>query len=443
LVVKRRTSVLIFLLVSAAGLAMSASGASSPLDPSFGHGGKVKTAFGSDDWATAVALGRKGKIVVTGASLRKARGPTRIALARYLRNGRRDPSFGKHGKLLSRIGSSPYAADVSVLPSGKTLVGGSTFLKGNKVVFLLARYRPNGALDRTFGQNGAATVAFRRSDAEASALALQPNGKILLAGWESTGKKSKSRYGFALARFRRNGILDRSFGQAGRVKISFGKQRALGTSLAVASNGAIVLAGYTAKLLQVGPGLFEPIPQQWALARVNASGQLDPSFGAGGKVMTQLGTPDPYFGDAAYAVRVLPNRKIVAVGAAFDGYSEFAVARYMPDGTLDQSFGSAGKTIAGFGPDYSNTAFAMALTSDGKILTAGYSNDRFALARYLPDGGLDPSFGSGGTIATKVGRDSHGNDLALQPDGKAVVVGSSDWRSRREHFMVLRYLARP
>src|SRR5688572_25162703 len=141
----------------------------------------------------------------------------------------------------------------------------------------------------------------------------------------------------------------------------------------------------------------------WLLA---AAGDLDPTFGSGGVVLTDA--PAPYCCEAANAVAIQPDGKIVIAGSLFDASNtqaadnDFALARYTPDGVLDPTFGVGGLVTTKFVPNSSDAIRAVAIQSDGRIVAAGNSqlggSEQFALARYLPDGTLDPSFGTGGKM---------------------------------------------
>ena len=163
-----------------------------------------------------------------------------------------------------------------------------------------------------------------------------------------------------------------------------------------------------------------------------APGVLDPSFGTGsGEVTTPIGTSA-----GADAIVVQPDGKIVAAGGVVqsDSSQDFALARYEPDGTLDPTFGSAGIVQSPAG-----TASAVALQPDGKIVAAGTASNQIRVARYNPDGSLDQSFGSGGVVTTAAG--AFGSDakaLVLQPDGKIVVGGDSSDGSATQ-FALIRY----
>lgn len=218
-----------------------------------------------------------------------------------------------------------------------------------------------------------------------------------------------------------SGELDTSFGTAGIVTTSIGTVTASGGSsfdyahkVAIQSDGKIVAVGSSDNTLD------------FALARYNADGTLDLTFGTGGKVMTSIG-----MWDDAFSAVIQPDGKIIAVGStSVDSfsYTDFALVRYNVDGSLDSGFGSGGKVITAVAPDYHDFARCVALQSDGKILVAGTAYTEFALARYNADGTLDTTFGGGdGKVITPVGS---GNDVAnsiiIQSDGKIVLAGNAN-----------------
>ena len=160
-----------------------------------------------------------------------------------------------------------------------------------------------------------------------------------------------------------------------------------------------------------------------ALLGEGAPGDLDPTFGVGGKVTTDFGGYD-----SANALVLQPDGKLVAAGVRSTSDLDFALARYLPDGSLDPTFGVGGKVTTDFGS--SDVASALVLQPDGKLVAAGGVQfdgpGDFALARYLPDGSLDPTFGVGGKVTTDFGGIDGASALVLQPDGKLVAAGSSD-----------------
>jgi uncharacterized delta-60 repeat protein len=265
-----------------------------------------------------------------------------------------------------------------------------------------------GDLDPTFGSGGKVTTDFTvgRND-YAWAVVLLGGGKIVAAGSSDDG------YHFALAGYNADGTLDSSFGTGGRVITDFaqGFVNEEARAAAVDSDSKIVVAGYASS--------------DFALARYNPDGTLDTSFGVGGKVTTDFAGGS----DAGLAAVLQGDGKIVVAGNAS---SDFALARYNPDGTLDTSFGVGGKVTTDLGGDL-ETAAAVALQGDGKIVTVGWTllpaanGPDFALARYNPDGTLDSTFGTGGKVTTDFeGRSDTARAVALQAGGEILAAGSAD-----------------
>jgi uncharacterized delta-60 repeat protein len=397
------------------------------LDPGFGTGGKVTTAFGSGyDTAYAIAVQRDGKLVAAGSSGNGSNYD--FALARYHRNGTLDTSFGSGGKVTTAIGSSHDSGSALVLqPDGKLVVAGYASTSSSTSAFALARYHPSGTLDPGFGAGGKVMTALG-SGAEdgANALALQPDGKLVAAGAVSIGSRSA----FALARYNRNGSLDTSFGQGGKVTTAIGSGWGHALALVVQQDGRLVVAGAAS----------DGSDYDLALLRYNANGTLDPSFGSGGLVTTEIG---PGY-DSANAIALRPGGKLVVAGQSWNGSRyDLLLARYSPNGTLDPSFGSGGKATTAISSGDA-VAKALAVQPDGKLVAAGTSSNaglqQFALARFSPNGTLDPSFGSEGKVTTAVGPDFDGAyALALQPDGKVVAAGTTNDSSGSD-FALVRYL---
>jgi uncharacterized delta-60 repeat protein len=377
----------------------------------------------SVDVARSLTVTRDGKPVVVGVSRKGSR--WLWALARYRAEGRPDPSFGNGGKVLTQFGSGTAYA-VATQADGKLLVagGGDVDSKGNSG-FALARYTVRGHLDPSFGRNGRVLTAFAKipgdkySLARVIAVALQPDGKIVAAGW-SGGVDFRD---FALARYTVRGRLDPSFGQGGKVATALGSQHQ-------AQLGAAALQP-DGKIVAVGRALL-PTGSATVLARFTTRGELDPSFGQGGRVLTDSGFLD----DARTVVIVQPSGKIVVAGSSNGGSGgRFALLRYTAEGKIDPSFGTGGKVTTDVDPGHScdplaapcsvESLLALASEPDGKLVAAGMGRGPyFALARYSKDGSLDPSFGQGGTVL----RDSLGavlSGVAIQADGKIVTAGTS------------------
>ena len=383
-------------------------------------------AAGPNSGANAALIQPDGKIVAVGWGETASWGlPAAVGLARYTPSGFLDRSFGSGGLAATGYGTWPrdvYGAAAALQANGKIVVAGAA-----RNGFELLRYKPNGSLDTTFGTRGEVRTAFGSLVAEARAAAIQPDGKIVVAGALSVGGRGGTAAGFGLARYEANGSLDTSFGTVGRVTTLIGGG-GRASALALQATGKIVAAGSYS-------GGF-------ALTRYDADGSLDASFGSGGVVTTPVAGPDA----GAAAVALQPDGKLVAVGSGHTiSYynSSFVLVRYEQDGSLDPSFGMGGIVSTAF-VDVMNCelcgdqAHALAVQPDGKILAAGETCRgpcNFALARYDPDGSLDASFGSGGKVTSSSGYSAscsnQGGDIAkavgLQADGKIVLAGSSNF----------------
>src|SRR5947208_2891942 len=277
------------------------------------------------DIAGALAVARGGKLVVAGLSRRGS--PVRMALARYAASGKLDPSFGAGGRALTDFGcqNDDWAWAVAVQADGKVVAAGAMHPKNGLTRFALARYTARGRLDPSFGRNGKVLTRFG-SGAQAQAVALQGDGKIVAAG---IGGRN-----FALARYTPRGRLDPSFGTGGELLAS-GVPWA---DLALQRDGKFVTAGTGSR-----PQSSREDPREFALARCTTDGILDSSFGRGGKLLT-----DFHKGAGAVALAVQGDEKIVAAGTV--GGVDFALTRYSSSGRLDGSFGTGGKVVTDFGP---------------------------------------------------------------------------------------------
>lgn len=397
------------------------------LDPSFGTGGKVTTSFGSHyDQATSIAMQPDGKIVAAGWSQSgdPANGDD-FALARYDSDGQLDASFGPGGKVTTSFGpSSEHAQAVAIQTDGRIVAAGWSWNTSGGVV--LARYNADGSLDSSFGSGGQVASAFGGCSEGVNSVAVQPDGKIVVAGWTTGGGCTSDFLDWLVARFNTDGSLDTSFGTGGRVTTNFGTyDRAY--AVALQSDNKIVVAGACGAAVNCN--------FNFALARYNADGSLDASFGTGG----QLATDFPTTAGAAQALSaaIQSDGKIVAAGEAGEG--NFGLARYNTDGSPDASFGDGGTVTTPLGIS-STWASGVTVESDGKILAAGAGSGSFALARYGTDGSLDASFGTGGKVTTAFGSYyAEATSIAIQSDGKILLAGWSQLSSGDSDFALARY----
>jgi uncharacterized delta-60 repeat protein len=291
----------------------------------------------------------------------------------------------------------------------------------------------SGVLDPSFGVGGRVEVLIARSSA-AEALALMPDGRIVTAGW---AQNSVYDAGFAAARLLPDGALDTSFSGDGMIRVGFAGE-AWASDIVVQRSGKVVMAGH----------VYLPGPEpgygtaKVALVRLLSDGSLDPRFSGDGKVLTGFSG-----GAGAAAIVQQPDSRFVVAGEAtsLDSQQRSMVARYLPNGLLDQSFGKGGKVL---GPTGSR-ATDVAVLPDGKIVVTGTWGDDLMVARYLPDGRIDRSFGVDGITTTPSTFASFGqiqaNALIVLPSGHLVVVGGDEgYRSECDAVgmpFIARYLA--
>jgi uncharacterized delta-60 repeat protein len=446
-----RLGVRVLVALSASHFAMASDG---DLDPDFSGDGKVSSDFGNPfngDAAVDVVIQPDGKIVIGGRTRDFG------DLARYHPDGSLDTSFGGDG---SSAGSSISVQGIALQSDGKIVVAGGDTVIGTGVDFALARFNANGSLDDgspgdstpgdSFGIGGRVTTDFG-DDENARCVAIQSDGKIVAAGHRGATSAGPD-VDIAMARYNSDGSLDDGtagdstpgdvFGTAGKVRTDFAGDEDVARDVIIQSDGKILVAGHRE---------FNGNPS-FALARYLPTGAPDTSFDTDGRLNTAFNG-----NSFANAVAVQSNGKIVAAGAVTFGIdgSNFALARYLPNGTLDNSFGpnSNGRAFADIVPLGEDQINDLALQSDGRIVVGGFkgsfntNNATFALARFLPTGTLDNSFGTGGIVTTDYGAfpgdfSAGINAVALQSDGRIVAAGSTrDNQFSSSEVVLARYTA--
>jgi uncharacterized delta-60 repeat protein len=411
------------------------------LDPTFGSGGTASPAATVNRSADAAAVygatppKTAGDIVVAG-NIQQTSGDLDFAVVRYKPNGTPDSTFGKAGEVTTSFGKSygySYATDVAIQADGKIVAGGFAYgstIKRSSYDFVLVRYNVNGSLDSSFGAGGIVTTNFgggttyRTGSFDlARAELIQPDGKIVLAGLtvgatDTVGKDSN----IALARYNADGTLDTTFGSDGKVSTShdlipgsfvdpaYGVTQVYDTALQ--SDGKILVAGFTQVTGGQSPS-FEAF-----VARYNADGTLDTSFGASGFVTLPAVNAGSITLPAGY-LAVEPGGEIVVTGIHQLALLHSGQAGYA-DGSFDTTFGVSQTGIVpyGFG--------ALALEPGGDIVVNDYTSVNGAatpkIVRFLSDGTVDATFGAGGSVIP-----AHGFALspaiAIQPDGKIDLAG--------------------
>jgi uncharacterized delta-60 repeat protein/LPXTG-motif cell wall-anchored protein len=372
------------------------------LDTTFGTGGKVTTTIGGGDLGKAVAIQSDGKIIVVGDNM------TDVEVVRYNTDGSLDTTFGTSGKVTTDIGTSSTdtANAVAIQSDGKIVIAGSSgSLALNSGNFAVMRYNADGSLDTTFDTDGKVTTDIGTNTSDtANAVAIQSDGKIVVAG------TSGSSGDFAVVRYTTSGALDTTFDTDGKVTTDIGTNtNDTANAVAIQSDGKIVVAGTSGS------------PGDFAVVRYTTSGALDTTFDTDGKVTTDVGTNT---NDTAKTVAIQSDGKIVVAGTSSNN---FAVVRFTAVGALDTTFDTDGKVTTDVGTNTNDTANAVAIQSDGKIVVAGESASDFAVVRYTTSGALDTTFDTDGKVTTDIGTSTFdtGTAAAIQGDSKIVVAGRS------------------
>ncbi len=417
-----------FLLVLIAMiLAATAHAAPGDLDITFGNGkGWVSTGFqqaGQPSSAHSMIQQSDGKLVAAGYS-RNGRNDDDFALARYNPDGSLDPGFGVGGKVVtdidSRSGDIAYA--VIQQADGKLVAAGSSY-NSPLTCFALARYSADGELDTAFGKGGKVVKGF--CGASIQSLIQQADGKLVVAGASQVGSYED----FSVARYNANGTLDTGFGTGGKVSTDINSREDYAYSVIQQADGKLVVAGHS----------DNGSNDDFSLVRYNIDGSLDTAFGAGGKVITAVGSRYDY----AYSVIQQADGKLVVAGYAGNGSnSDVALVRYNTDGTLDSGFGVNGKVTTAIGAG-NDEAYSIIQKADGKLLVVGraygVSNYDVTLIGYNTDGSLDTLFGTGGKVVTAIGSS---NDWAYsvveQTDGNLVIAGAARGNIY-DNFALVRY----
>ena len=287
-----------------------------------------------------------------------------------------------------------------------------------------------GDLDSTFGVGGQVMTDLKRSTDIANAVAIQADGKLVVVG-QTYQNNDFSDEDFVVTRYNTDGTLDSTFGSRGKVRTDFPGLAAVPSSVVIQPDGKIVVAGGAFPLFTFA-GNFK-------IVRYNPNGSLDTSFGDGG-IVTTIFPAGSYASDVALQA----DGKIIAAGTVFVDFNpgessdtDFALARYNPDGTPDATFGTGGQVTTDF-LGFEDDAFSVLIQPDGKIVAVGSANDPatfydFAAARYLSNGTIDTTFGVAGKVRTDFGDQDfdRARSAALQPDGRIVAAGFAISHERR------------
>jgi uncharacterized delta-60 repeat protein len=323
--------------------------------------GPAPAIFGT---AQALALQLDGKIVSVG----DLEGTGEMRVARLNSNGTYDTSFDGDGqRVLKLLGTSSAARDLVIQPDGKIVV----LVQLNSSELALARFNSDGSLDTTFSGDGIIEVGVDdiggfNTAGSTSALALQPDGKVVVVG---------GALDFEFARVNPDGTLDTSFDGDGRAAINLLSDIGHANGVVIQPNGKIVASGDSGA--------------DFTLVRLSPNGSLDTAFDGDGRVFTNFAAGSN--GGKAMDVQLQADGRLVVVGSSFESASgDFAVARYNPNGSLDTTFSGDGLISLGMQLGSSTLARAAALQADGAIVVAGDRDSDFALARF-EGGGTPPN----------------------------------------------------
>ena len=408
---------------------------SGTLDTTFGTSGKVTTSLSTtnitSDIIYSTIIQPDGKILTAGTSLETAR--YKFALARYLTNGNLDTTFGTAGIVITDIGvitSGGITVEMKLQLDGKIVVIGTHQDTQNDLSKIaLVRYNSNGTLDASFGTNGVVFSNFNNYDNEGNGLFIQANGKILAATFAfSSNNNNESNYN--IFRYNSNGILDNSFGINGVVSINLGlnivnlNSSDVATIIIELANGKILVAGKSDSMPTNGENNF-------AIIQLNSNGTLDTSFGTMGKVFIDFSLDDQ-----VAAMQITATNKIILGGTLFynsGANSKIGIVQLNANGTIDTTFGTAGKIITTINSSTNNDVLEdLQLQANGDIIVGGTTQNSntligldFALVKYFINGNLDTNFGTNGFAITDFNNSTEFiNSIAIQSNNKIIATGS-------------------
>ena len=392
------------------------------LDNSFGSGGQVTTAVGSGFFPGPAYASRQadGKIVVA------TRGEGGATILRYNPNGSLDASFGDAGVEVAQLGDTFDPVSLTLQPDGRILVADPPDTFGFRNDIKVARFDADGSIDTSFASGGVATATFEADSVGVAAVVVDSSGRIAAIGdayrleCDDGSCFPGGPVDFAVARFTQSGTLDPSFGSAGTVTTSPGKESVPGLAGADA-----VMVQPSHKLIAVGSSKAPNGDPDIAIAHYDPAGALDPSFGDGGQRLTGQAADGASFSVAFVAAFSEGGGKVLVVGNASAanplrsvGSSRLSLTQYGADGSLDPGFGDHGQVVAD-----SLVAEAAARQPDGKTIVVGRPpHDHPVVARFQRDGRLDTSFGTGGIVRIQAHVLARPKGVIVEPRGRIVVA---------------------
>lgn len=392
------------------------------LDNTFGSGGIVTGTLGTvQHLGKVVKLQPDGKILV-GANYDIAALNPEFKIIRYNTNGSVDNSFGVSGiASVGLVGNTYMCNDVLIQPDGKIVVVGYAEYGNLTLDVMLTRYMSNGTLDNAFGTNGhvfTSVILASGLGAQATRIAIQPDGKLIICGWADYDAIKREHL---MIRYLPNGTIDNTFGVNGIFLYSPFNSQDETKDLKIQLDGKIVFTGYTINTIS---SYFDII-----VGRVDTNGVLDNTFGTGGMITLDI-NPD----DEAHNLLIESSGKIVVSGITFDinGTTNFDnfIARFNSNGTLDNTFNTTGLNVLDIN-NSDNLGWGMAQQTDGKFIVSGeaastgFGLAEICLIRFNNTGTIDSTFGTNGYFISPIpaGAPNSALDVLIQPDSKIVIAG--------------------
>jgi uncharacterized delta-60 repeat protein len=396
------------------------------LDQSFGIGGIVTTAVNDAAFATGVGLEPNGDVVAAGTESSSSQ--EGIAVVEYTSTGKPDHQFGGgDGIATASFGSCAEASGMTIDSQGRIVVVGlRKGCNGHAEGVAIARFRPNGSLDPTFGGgSGKEVFVLAGAGEEGESVAMDGN-KIVVAGQvEPRGSSSTV---FLFLRLHGDGSLDHTFSNDGFAFVRVGQSNSGARAVAIASNHRIVACGFE----DTGSG-----GNDFAVVRLLSSGSPDTGFSSDGTAAVGF---SPGL-DECFAVAMDSGKVVLGGVEGASATSDVAVARLRSDGHLDASFATGGRTTLSLSSGF-DTATGVAVGGTGRIVVSaaknGLGNARYAVLRYTGNGQLDQSFGNLGVTTTKINSYAFPNGVALG-GGTIVLAGDTMNGNNKKEFAVARY----
>jgi uncharacterized delta-60 repeat protein len=381
--------------------------------------GIVDTAFGTNGQSTQnfattangydsvynIAVNSDGTFLAVGY----VAGSANFVLVKYLRTGELDTSFGTAGIVSTDFAAgNDDAKSVKVLSNGSILVAGTAQNSNGDSDFAIAKFTANGVLDTSFGSGGKMLTDLRgtgRPD-DLSAMSVSPTGAITLVGY-SRGITID----WGIARVTAEGVLDTTFSTDGIVTLDFSSAQSDAKAVESLSSGSVIVAGYTENAVS---GATESV-----IVKIDSTGNLDSAFGVGGKVISD-------FHSYSEEIKSLSISASGSIFAAIDGV-DFHVVKYLPNGVVDTTFGTAGLVRTDF-LNGTDPASSVQVLFDGSVLLAGGASMNtgydFAITKYTTLGILDTTFGTAGKVTVSfTSSNDVVNSMAILDSGQILLAG--------------------